>query len=109
MAPDYDRRQYKRYELACPVVLLTGKNHVIGRGKTLNISDGGALIPMSDDHLPACGSKLDVRISVPRSTANSFMLEGFSSHAYVVRHEEDNGTDCIAVRFQPAVNFAIEV
>ena len=106
-----DRRQHKRYDLACPVVLLRGKSDVLARTKTVNISDGGALVPMYESAMPETGTKLHVRFSVPRSTPNSYMLEGFSSEATIVRHhtEGEDEVSCIGLEFDPPLNLAIDI
>ncbi len=110
MDSSQERRLHKRYDLPCPVVVMRDKSDVLSRSKTLNISDGGALIPVVGDTIPEPGSKLEVRFSVPRSTANSYMLEGFSSDARVVRYEpgSEDKPACLAVRFEPSMQLAIE-
>ncbi|MFP4052308.1 MAG: PilZ domain-containing protein [Phycisphaerae bacterium] len=106
-----DRRQHKRYDLACPVVLLRGKSDVLARTKTVNISDGGALVPMYESAMPETGTKLHVRFSVPRSTSNSYMLEGFSSEATVIRQDprDEESPPCVGLKFEPPLSLAIEV
>jgi c-di-GMP-binding flagellar brake protein YcgR len=106
-----DRRRFSRHDLECPVVLLQEKSEVLARTKTINVSDGGALVPMYASAMPETGKKVHVRFSVPRSTPNSYMLEGFSSEATIVRHhtEGDEEVSCIGLEFDPPLNLAIEV
>jgi c-di-GMP-binding flagellar brake protein YcgR len=92
-------------------VLLQEKSEVLARTKTINVSDGGALVPMYASAMPEPGKKVHVRFSVPRSTPNSYMLEGFSSEATVVRHhtEGDEDLTCVGLEFDPPLNLAIDV
>jgi len=73
--------------LGCPVVLTGGDDEPLASAKTLNVSDGGALVPIPPEEVPACGTEVSIRLSVPRSTPNTHMLEEFSCRGRILRHQ----------------------
>ena len=105
-----ERRRHKRFPLPCPVRVSQGEA-AEAAGKTANVSDGGLLVAVPQAILPACGSLVDVLLRVPRSTANSYMLEEFVSHARVVRHQTsaDSQTASVALQFLRPLDLALEV
>jgi c-di-GMP-binding flagellar brake protein YcgR len=83
MAVAAERRQHIRFEVPCRV-RFAGPGGEEVRSRTLNVSDGGALLPAP---LPvAVGEALHLHLAVPRETANTFFLEQFAVRARVVRH-----------------------
>lgn len=80
-----ERRKYRRFDTPCRlrVQLPTGE-HI--RTRTLNVSDGGAYF-LTEDEIEA-GQEVNVRVAVPRDTANTFFLEQFAAKARVVRREQ---------------------
>ena len=106
-----ERRKYKRTQLTCPARLLDGEGNVLAKSTTSNLSDGGAFLAVPIDHLPRRGSRLTIGLSVPRSTANTYMLEEFSSPARVVRHEpmQDDTLAGVGVRFDGPIQLQLEV
>ncbi|MCJ7545044.1 MAG: PilZ domain-containing protein [Phycisphaerae bacterium] len=81
-----ERRRHKRFAVPCPVRLSQG-DAAEATGKTANVSDGGMLVPLPPQMLPACGNVVDVLLRVPRQTPNTYMLEEFVSRARVVRYD----------------------
>ena len=102
-----ERRRHKRLELKCPITMAAAAGEPIGRSRTANISDGGALVYLPAGELPACGSEVDLAISVPRRTANTYMLEEFASRAKVLRHQPPGDDPAAAVAFQFAEPLAL--
>jgi hypothetical protein len=96
-----ERRENKRNELSCPVTLTNGHSEVTATAKSLNISDGGALIKLPADSVPSFGSELIIKLSVPRKTANTYMPEEFVCNGRVVRHQplEDDRWIGVALQF----------
>jgi hypothetical protein len=76
-------------------------------GRTLNLSDGGALIQLTTlpDHdvgRPQPGQSIELTLALPRSTADTFLLEHVKITAQVIRavgHGADQPTTTFAVRF----------
>lgn len=105
-----ERRRHKRHPMPCPVRLsLPGAAEAAG--KTADVSDGGILIALPRQLLPACGSLVDVLLRVPRSTPNTYMLEDFTAQARVVRHITSSAGDPIAagLQFVQPLALALEV
>ncbi len=97
-----ERRRHKRHDLPCPISLLDGDGTAVIEGRTANVSDGGVYIPLpkigsADRPLPR---RMTIRLSVPRSTLNTFMLEHFHSQAELVR-ADPAGRRGLALAFTP--------
>jgi hypothetical protein len=103
-----ERRRHTRYRVPCPVRLSSGPAGEAA-GKTANVSDGGLLVALPRQALPACGSLVDVLLRVPRSTPNTYMLEEFTSRARVVRHETSGSRASAALQFLHPLDLAVEV
>lgn len=84
-----ERRKYKRRGLTCPITVHDAKGRAMLRSRADNVSDGGVYLTLAVADLAKLGKAglLGVRLSVPRSTNNTFMFEEFQSHAKVVRTE----------------------
>lgn len=106
----FDRRRYRRFDLPCPAMLLEGDESP-ARAHTLNISDGGALVAMPLEDLPPAGQKLRLRLSLPRSTASTHMLEKVRCEAEVKRHQPltDDRYAAVALEFAEPMDLQIEV
>jgi len=67
-------------------------------------------LSMPVESLPARGSKVKVAFSLPRETANTYMLEQLQCEAMIVRHEgcEDEAAG-VALAFDDTIDLAIEV
>ncbi|MGA2266642.1 MAG: PilZ domain-containing protein [Phycisphaerae bacterium] len=104
-----ERRRHKRYAVPCPAKLSIGDGQTAG--KTINISDGGILIRLPQRLVPAHGGLMDIHLRVPRSTANTYMLEEFTSVARVVRWEDvdDGAVAVVGLEFTRPLALALEV
>jgi hypothetical protein len=99
MATAAERRKYRRYEVPCRLnVAVPGGGDV--RVRTVNISDGGAYFVT--DEVIEVGRQVNVRLTVPRDTANTFFLEQFAARASVIRcdPQANNGGAGVALRFE---------
>ena len=105
-----ERRQYRRFDLSCPAAL-SGTGETFAEGKTLNVSDGGLLVPLAVQYVPPCGQEVKVSFSVPRSTPNTYMLEEVECSARVVRHQPmtDNDYAAVGLAFTKPMELGIEV
>ena len=68
--PSIERRQHTRHPLGCPARLVDETGRHLASGKTVDISDGGLLMPVAPGADANPGQHLDVKLSVPRSTPN---------------------------------------
>ena len=108
--PNNERRLYPRHEMSCPARLVGEAGTLVATGRTINISDGGLLLPVRPQDRPPAGEIVDVKLSVPRSTPNTFLMQPFCSQAVVVRQEETPDGAChVAVRFDPPLDLDLEV
>jgi hypothetical protein len=109
-----DRRNFRRVPLVCDVWQRTDSGERIGlgrlgglAGRTLNLSDGGALIQLTslpDENVsrPRIGQPIELTLALPRSTADTFLLEHVRIKGEVVRlygHGQDQPATAFAVRF----------
>jgi len=82
MASPPERRRHRRHEIPCRlrVELPSGDDL---RARTVNVCDGGVYFVV--DTPPELGREVQVQLTVPRDTANTFFLEQFAARAQVVR------------------------
>ncbi len=106
-----ERRKHRRFELSCPIRLIDDAGGTVAAARTLDISDGGVFIPLPPDSLPKCRKALKVGLSVPRQTANTFMLEEFSCEGRVLRHQPlaDGRSAGVAIQFAKPMKLSLEV
>lgn len=84
-----ERRLHTRVELSCPLEVADRHGRELFRIRTMNVSNGGLYLetPVSnlpEDDLP---DEVQLRLSIPRSTPNTFMLEDFTIPARILRSE----------------------
>jgi len=109
-----DRRGFRRVPLVCDVWQRADSGERIGSGRlgglagrTLNLSDGGALIQLTDlpdDTVsrPRPGQSIELTLALPRSTADTYLLEHVKLKGEVIRvigHGADQPASRFAVRF----------
>ena len=106
-----ERRKHRRSRISCPAAVLSVDGQELVKGRTVNLSDGGLLISVKADSLPALDGNVQARFSVPRSTPSTYMLEEFSSPARVVRRQPlvKPKLTGIALQFQQDVPLGLEV
>jgi c-di-GMP-binding flagellar brake protein YcgR len=108
--PSIERRQHTRHPLGCPARLVDETGRHLASGKTVDISDGGLLMPVAPGADANPGQHLDVKLSVPRSTPNTFLMQGFAAKAIVVRHDQSaDGAGRVAVRFEHPIDLDLDV
>ncbi len=106
-----ERRAHKRYPISCPVVITDREGNELFQTKTLNISNGGALMSVPIERTIPLGRSVRLLLRLPRSTPNTFMYEEVSSDAQVVRHQPmvDFSQAAAAVKFSKPLNLSLEV
>jgi len=104
MAVSAERRQHQRFDVPCRLRLELPDGHGL-RARAINVSDGGAYF--AAEKVPAVGQEVNVRLGIPRDTANTFFLEQFAASAKVVRHDppekEGQGVG-VALRFEKSLS-----
>jgi hypothetical protein len=108
--PNIERRRHTRHGLGCPARLVDETGRHLASGKTVDISDGGLLMPVPPEATASPGQHLDVKLSVPRSTPNTFLMQGFAAKAIVVRYDQSaDGAGRVAVRFENPIDLDLDV
>ena len=105
-----ERRKHKRHRISCPLAMhRTGEKEPV-KGKTVDLSDGGAMLPIPIKFVPRVSERVRVVLALPRSTANTYMLEEVACEARVVRHQpmEDNTVVGVALQFSPTQDLGLE-
>ena len=84
-----ERRIHTRIELSCPLEVADDRGRELFRIRTMNVSSGGLYLETPVSNLPEDGvpDEVQLRLSIPRSTPNTFMLEDFTTAARVLRSE----------------------
>ena len=106
-AAEENRRAHSRFELTCPITITDSSGNVLLKTRTLNISDGGALLEPHEDTIEI-GAPVDVTMNVPRSTANTFMFEQVSSPAQVIRSQQAEDLESLALMFIEPLKLDLE-
>jgi c-di-GMP-binding flagellar brake protein YcgR len=110
MQPQSERRQHQRRKLACPIWMAADDGRELTHSRTVDISDGGMLVPMDAKDAPTRGAWVHVRFSVPRATPSTYLLEDFACDARVVRRKRAGAKrQHVALRFDRPVSLALEV
>ena len=113
MQPLWDKRAHKRVDLTCPVSIAGADGDDWLQSRSRNISDGGVYLTVPVAELPegSLPETLTVRISLPRSTNNSFMFEPLEAPAAIVRTEPltDGQYIGVAMRFAEPMKMDLEV
>ena len=108
-----ERRQHRRWDMACPITLQDAAGQPLLQGRSLNVSNGGLYLTTRDGELPvgSLPERITVLLSVPRSTPNSFMFEEFRGDAAVVRHLPPDGQRGagVALRFVQPLGLDLDV
>ena len=105
-----DRRAHKRFAVTCPAVLSDTDGRELTKTRTIDISDGGAMLEPLGEPVDV-GQTVQVALRVPRETDNTFMYEDFFVAARVVRHQpgREKGTVWMALQFTPSLELQLEV
>lgn len=88
-----EMRRYPRFELSCTIKLFNETGQKLAETRTVNLSDGGALVPVPLEAVPAVGSVLDLEIQVPSSPAGAGPITNFIGQARVIRHQDSDEAD----------------
>ncbi|TFG73953.1 MAG: PilZ domain-containing protein [Chrysiogenales bacterium] len=98
-----ERRLHTRMEISCPLAVADSAGRELFQIRTTNISNGGLYIETPVSNLPQEGvpDEVHLRISVPRTTSNTFKLDEFRTAARLVRSDilADDDSAGIALQF----------
>jgi c-di-GMP-binding flagellar brake protein YcgR len=106
-----ERRKFKRHNIGCAVALQRPASQGPVASKTVDVSDGGALLVIPIKNVPRLSERVNVVLALPRSTANTYMVEEVACEARVVRHQpmEDDEVVGVALQFNPVQKLGLEV
>jgi hypothetical protein len=109
-APGVERRAHKRFESTGPVTMVDPSGKRIAGARLANVSDGGVFVTTPIDSLPVFGCELEVSFRIPRSTANTYMLEAVRATGKVSRQQpmRDGDNVGVAIRFAEPLELMIE-
>lgn len=106
-----ERRKHKRHRLSCGVAVQRASAKEPLKGKSIDISDGGLLLPIPIKVVPRVSERVKVLLAIPRTTPNTHMVEEISCEARVVRHQpmENDEVVGVALQFQTPLKLGLEV
>jgi c-di-GMP-binding flagellar brake protein YcgR len=106
-----ERRKHKRHRVSVVIALQRPASAEPLKSKTLDVSDGGAMLTIPIKNVPKLSERVRVLLSLPRSTANTYMVEEVACDARVVRHQPMEADDVvgIALQFSATQNLGLEV
>ena len=106
-----ERRHHERHDLACPVEIHDSEGRLLARTRTVNISDGGALLSVPVDQAGSLDGQVSLDLRVPRTTPNTYMLEKFSTRARILRNQPivEKGFAGLALQFFEPVKLELKV
>jgi c-di-GMP-binding flagellar brake protein YcgR len=79
--------------------------------RTIDVSDGGVYLTAPTSQASEPGKQVALKLLVPRSTPNTYMLEEVNAQATVIRHDalKDNSRVGVAMRFMSPQQLNLEV
>ena len=106
-----ERRRHKRHDIAVKVVIIKPNDGQAVSVKASDISDGGVFLAAPAKSVMPQGQTVDMKMYIPRSTANTYMLEEVVSNACVLRHQmlDDNSQVGMALKFDQPLDLGLEV
>ncbi len=99
-ADSAERRNYVRLALTCAVELIDATNQAVAHGRTINISNGGALVRIPIGSAPSLGSVVEMKMHVPHSRDGTGPTREFSAQVRILRCEQEADSDNTAVAMQ---------
>lgn len=113
MATASERRAHRRFQVVCPIVLCDARGREVAASRTVDVSDGGALLAVraaprgEAQALGVGGQVMHVTLRVPRQTPNTLMFQDFTTQARLVRAQRLGGDMRFAIQF--AAPLALEL
>ncbi len=93
---EVERRRHPRIRAEFPVAL-TDSSGLELLTKTIDLSDGGALIPVPFSGAPAVGEEIDIKLTLPVMIAGCQRERIVACRAFVVRHQDLGITSQIGI------------
>ena len=90
-----EHRQHPRFDLACPIYLHNEAGQLVANTRTVNVSDGGILVPIPHDSALPEGSVLLVRLNVPASATCKGDAREISCRAKILRYQDTDDSSSI--------------
>ena len=95
----------------CPVSVFTRSGEFVAKGRSLDISDGGAYVSVPAEAIDRIQGRVNLTFSIPRSTENTYMLEDFACQADILRQQPlvDESLAGVAIAFTTPMNLGLKV
>lgn len=83
----------------------------LAEGRTVDLSDGGTFVATGAETPQGLPERVNVTLSVPRSTANTYMVEEVAAEANVLREQlaGNQGEAGLALQFRRQLALRLEV
>lgn len=106
-----ERRRHSRLKAACPVSVFTRSGELVAKGRSLDISDGGAYVSVPAEAIDRIKGRVNLTFAVPRSTENTYMMEDFACQADILRQQPlvDKNLAGVAIAFTDPIDLGLEV
>jgi hypothetical protein len=103
-------RNFPRIDISCPITLINSYGQFL-KAITVNVSDGGALVEMTDSPAPEIGEVVDVDMLVPLSLGQTQRYRKIRCMAKVSRHQTigANKNVRVAIQFQHPLKLGFNV
>ena len=104
-----EKRRYHRFAMSYPIKLFGRGGHELAASRTLDLSRGGALLPVPQDALAKLDQTVNVTVSLPEWSYRAEAVSDFACEARIVRREDaadDGGHVGVALEFARPMQLA---
>ncbi len=104
-----EKRRYHRFAMSYPIKLFGRGGHELAVCRTLDLSRGGALLPVPQDALAKLGQTVNITVSLPERSYRAEAVSHFACEARIVRREDaddDAGRVGVALEFAKPMQLA---
>ena len=110
VVPQAELRRFRRFQMACPIAVHETNGRCLAETATLDVSDAAVFVAMPIEAIPARGSRVTIRLSVPRPAPEARTPEEFETRAVVVRHQpmQDSRLAGVAMLFDEPLPLRLE-
>ena len=103
-----ERRWHTRVLLSVPITVQGEEHEILGTGRTVGISEGGALLLLPSEIIPRLGGTMFVELCVPGSVTGDGEPREVSSEAKILRHRPvKDRRELVAIQFVMALELGL--